>query len=415
MKFLERNWTIGLQSFDFQRWFNKANDTSSLNQIKQLCQDILDSDGEYSTMLLAKEFQGLYAALNELEQSEFFAFLDAQFDIELDHLDLAVQAFKHNGDAHQLHRLINLTQSARRHLFSRLNLAPRATQELVKLRADVLKCRKQNIGKSAALDKLDLDLLLLFRDWFNRGFLEMRQIDWHSSADVLEKIIAYEAVHTINTWGELRRRLVPEDRLCFGFFHPSMPDEPLVFIELALTKELPSKMTEILEERENPIAAAQAKCAVFYSISNCHRGLSGVSFGNYLIKHVVAYLRIQYPHIEQFATISPLPSFTKWLAQHNMKAHSDIEAQAAHYLVNAKNERGFPFDPVARFHLRNGAQLFRVLANANASDGGQAQSLGTMVNYVYDLDSLANNHEDYVKNQHLAVSDTVKKLAARLD
>ena len=259
----------------------------------------------------------------------------------------------------------------------------------------------------------------------------MEPIDWTTPAHILEKIIAYEAVHEIESWEALRRRLEPSDRYCYGFFHPSMEDEPLVFVEVALTEDIPRGISEILhrdgaaEKPDNP------SCAIFYSISNCHSGLAGVSFGNFLIKQVATSLQMRFPQLKKFATISPVPGLRRWLEQ---QAEDDpeiamlisefgpdaddglrnrLEKLAASYFLEQKNDQREPIDPVARFHLKNGAILERINILGNPSEIGMQRALGTMVNYVYDLSRVEDNHEEYVRNHQVIASSQVKKSLGR--
>jgi len=262
------------------------------------------------------------------------------------------------------------------------------------------------------LEPLDVDLRHLFASWFNRGFLVLRPIDWASPADILEKIIAYEAVHEIDSWDDLRRRLKPTDRRCFGFFHPAMADEPLIFVEVALTKGVPSSVQDLLADEREEIAAEDADTAVFYSISNCQSGLAGISFGNSLIKQVVSDLSKDLPCLSTFVTLSPIPGLNKWLGDtdHDALRDADNQALAAFYLLEAKRSDGMPFDPVARFHLGNGAMVHAVHAEADTSPNGRAQSNGTMVNYLYDLSQISQNHEQFVGEKTVVASAAVKAL-----
>jgi len=276
--------------------------------------------------------------------------------------------------------------------------------------------------------RIDTDFHHLFNAWFNRGFLVMEPLDWTTPAHILEKIIAYEAVHEIESWSELRRRLEPADRYCYGFFHPSMGDEPLVFVEVALTDHIPSSIGEILQREDDTELPENASCAIFYSISNCHRGLAGVSFGNFLIKQVATSMKLRFPQLKTFSTISPVPGFRHWLdsaavqneelteiasdfgVDASEESRHKLEKVAAQYFLQHKNDRGKPLDPVARFHLKNGAILERINILGNPSAKGMKESLGTMVNYVYDLSKVEHNHENYVKSDKVICSSQVKKL-----
>ena len=253
----------------------------------------------------------------------------------------------------------------------------------------------------------------MFVSWFNRGFLVLRPISWESPAHILEKIIAYEAVHAINSWNALRRRLEPSDRRCFAFFHPAMPDEPLIFVQVALNQGVPSSVQALLSKGRETIAAEAADTAVFYSISNCQRGLTGISFGNSLIKQVVSDLAAELSQLKTFVTLSPIPGLMRWLAQQSDTevATAQIPAVAAYYLLHAKARGGLPDDPVARFHLGNGAKIHAVHADADVSEKGLAQSGGAMVNYVYDLQSISQNHEQFATSGEIIAASAVRAKA----
>jgi malonyl-CoA decarboxylase len=243
---------------------------------------------------------------------------------------------------------------------------------------------------------LDRDLENAFTAWFNAGFLELRRIGWDSSAQLLERIIRYEAVHQIQGWDDLRRRVEPVDRRCYGFFHPQMRDDPLIFVEVALTPQIPGAIHQIISEERETIEPREANCAIFYSISNCQVGLKGIPFGNHLIKRVVGLLKEELPHLKTFATLSPVPGFAKWLGKEQaadapVPGARDLRQLAARYLVHAKGKSNEPADPVARFHLGNGARLEAVHANADLSANGQKQSHGVMVNYLYELADIEAN------------------------
>jgi malonyl-CoA decarboxylase len=294
------------------------------------------------------------------------------------------------------------------------------------------------LKKHPAWSAIDADLLHLFRSWFNRGFLRLERIDWHTSAIVLEKLIQYEAVHAIQGWRDLRRRL-EADRRCFAFFHPQLPDEPIIFIEVALTRGMSAHAQPLLDVG-SPVAAPQeADCAMFYSITNCQEGLRGISFGNLLIKQVAEELRREFPHLRRFATLSPIPGFRRWLDQKRAEKPKELSPLGkldqpdwhvgevsdslqrillrlcAYYLLQAKQveggERAEPLDPVARFHLGNGAALERVNWMGDISESGMSRSAGLMVNYVYWLNELERNHERYFREQAIAASPAVEKLA----
>ena len=267
------------------------------------------------------------------------------------------------------------------------------------------------------LARTDLDLQHLLRSWFNRGFLVLQQVTWDSPASILEKIIAYEAVHEIKNWDDLRRRLQPEDRRCFAFFHPSMPTEPLIFVEVALTKGVPYSIQTLLDDTGDALLETEANTAVFYSISNCQAGLAGVSFGNSLIKQVARDLSRDLPNLKTFVTLSPIPGLRLWMTAEGMDADAldpaKLRAVAAKYLLSAEDDQGRPVDPVARFHLGNGAQVHALHHGADNSERGHMQSSTVMVNYLYDLGRISQRATQFSKNNTIAASSDVKALAKR--
>ena len=395
--------------------------------LESLCAMMIASDGEYSALLLAERILNAYEQLDAEGRLAFFWLLHDEYDIDADAVRAAVEQYENAPDADNLLAVTNAAEPGRQELLRRINQTPGGTRRLVRMRAHLLEA----IRKNPELRRIDTDFHHLFNAWFNRGFLLLEPVDWTTPAHILEKIIAYEAVHEIESWDALRSRLQPEDRYCYAFFHPSMEDEPLVFVEVALTGQVPRTIAEILEREADDKAPENPTCAVFYSISNCHRGLAGVSFGNFLIKQVATSLQMRFPQLKTFATISPVPGLHRWLetraaedeninellAQFDTDADErrkdKLESLAAHYLVDEKTDSGEALDPVARFHLRNGAQLERINLLANPSDKGMQRALGTMVNYVYDLGKVEENHEDYVRNHRVACGGAVKKALAR--
>ena len=403
--------------------------------IESLCRMMMKSDGEYSSLLLAERILNAFEKLDESARLEFFNVLLADYDIDPAEIRTAVEAYELNPNAKNLVKVTAAAEPRRQELLRRINLAQGGTRRLVKIREHLLAATRDR----PELKKIDTDFYHLFNAWFNRGFLLTEPLDWTTPAHILEKIIAYEAVHEIESWSDLRSRVEPEDRYCYGFFHPSMEDEPLVFVEVALTDHIPRSIGEILRREPTDKSPENLTCAIVYSISNCHRGLAGVSFGNFLIKQVATSLKLRFPQLKTFSTISPVTGFRRWLesrAEENqdvasLLAHFDAEAYdgkpeeleklaaryfvemerlAAHYFLNEKNDRDEPLDPVARFHLKNGAILERINILGNPSDKGMERSLGTMVNYVYDLSRVEENHEDYVKNHKIICAASVKKL-----
>ena len=395
--------------------------------IDSLCAMMMASDGEYSSLLLAERILNAFAKLDAEGRLAFFRLLHSDYDIDVDAIKSAIRGYEHNPDAANLRNVTRAAEPGRRELLRRVNLTPGGTRRLVKMREHLLAAMREH----PELEIIDTDFHHLFNAWFNRGFLLMEPIDWTTPAHILEKIIAYEAVHEIENWSELRGRLEPEDRYCYGFFHPSMEDEPLVFVEVALTEQVPRGIGEILQRDPGSDTPENLSCAIFYSISTCHRGLAGVSFGNFLIKQVATSLKLRFPQLKTFATISPVPGFRRWLeAQASIEEsvaalleefdteadealRGALEKLAASYLLEQKNDKNEPLDPVARFHLKNGAILERINILGNPSDKGMKSALGTMVNYVYDLSRVEENHEEYVRNSQVISSSQVKKALSR--
>ena len=371
----------------------------------------------------------------------FFKYLAEVLKPDEDRIKAAVAAYEAEPSDGNLLQLQEAVESPRQEFFRRLNMAPGATAQIVQMRKELL----DFIREEPSLQPIDRDLFHLLQSWFNRGFLVLRRIDWQTPASILEKIIEYEAVHEIGGWDDLRRRLNPADRRCFGFFHPSLIDEPLIFVEVALTDDVAEDIHSLLA----PAAASKISdgpmptTAVFYSISNCQDGLRGVSFGNFLIKQVVDELKKEFDSLKTFVTLSPVPRFASWLeavmkdtTSYGMElseAERDVlrrlgeplwwdqreddeelrdllMALAAHYFLEAKGPTGRPFDPVARFHLGNGARLEKINWLADTSGRGLTQSHGLMVNYLYDPREIEANHEAFANLGQIAVSRGVRNL-----
>jgi malonyl-CoA decarboxylase len=302
--------------------------------------------------------------LNDKDLINFFQLVRDKFDIASDELSKAVNEYKINSKAESLIKLMKLSEPKRREVFRRCNGISRGTIRLVNLRKRLLDILKKN----PELKSVDYDLVYLFKNWFNRGFLILRPINWETPAHILEKIIAYEAVHQINSWDELRARLAPKDRKCFAFFHPAMQDEPIIFVEVALMKEMPGKIQDILQEERTSLDPDEANVAVFYSISNCQKGLSGISFGNFLIKQVANDLNLEFPNLKKFVTLSPVPGLRAWVklknpkldkliqnykkSQQFLKIKPELMENIANYFLKSDRSDGMPNDPVARFSFR---------------------------------------------------------------
>jgi len=416
--------------------------------LQELCTSLLSGRGELSGNHMANsilnllesaadDYQKSIGESTEVDEPEsvqaFFELLLTEYDIDAPGAVVAAKAYAENASLQNWKALRAATESRRQELLRRLNRAPGATGRLVALRAVLLTLLRNN----AQLRRVDSDFEHLFNSWFNRGFLLLRQIDWNTPASVLERIIQYEAVHEINDWADLRSRLEPEDRRCFAFFHPAMPDDPLIFVEVALTRSAAESIQSVLQPGRSPLPADDADTAVFYSISNCQVGLKGVSFGNFLIKQVANELAREFPNLSTFRTLSPVPSFMSWvdaLSQESDLAEArtvakqlsedggelsdqqqvELCALAAHYLTTVRRADHQPQDPVARFHLGNGASLSQVFALADVSSKGLSQSASVMVSYLYDLEAIAANHESYATERTIATSREVENLLASL-
>jgi malonyl-CoA decarboxylase len=394
---------------------------SGAGDLPALAHRLLSGRGEASGTALAALFIARYTALPAVERQHALLALTEALAPDPAEVRRAYEAWTRTGDAGSLAALAHAAEPPRQELVRRLNRAPGGTLALVRMREDLLAALPGHPGLAA----FDADFTHLFGSWFNRGFLVLRRVDWTTPANVLEKIIAYEAVHAIESWDDLRSRIEPPDRRCYAFFHPALVDEPLVFVEVALTRQTPGRIGDILATGRLPLAPGEATTAVFYSISNCQRGLAGVSFGNFLIKQVVEELRRDLPGLKTFVTLSPLPGLVRWLesvdggdmpeAAAALAAgpeHPALPALAARYLLEAKGKGGRPLDPVARFHLGNGARLDRLHPLADLSAKGCAASLGVMVNYLYDPAAIEANHEAFASEGSVAASAAVKRLAS---
>jgi malonyl-CoA decarboxylase len=380
--------------------------------LPELASALVSASGETSGLALARSYLDRFEQLDDDAKLAVFHDLAEAKNIDPTQVRNTLAAYEADPSKATYRAFMAAAEPPRQELIRRLNQVPGATARLVRMRADLLRLGRGD----PALQALDLDFRHLFASWFNRGFLVLRPINWESPAHILEKIIAYEAVHAIDSWDDLRRRLQPEDRRCFAFFHPAMPDEPLIFVEVALTRGIPGSIQMLLAEERAPLAAEDADTAVFYSISNCQAGLASISFGNSLIKQVAADLSTELAGLKTFVTLSPIPGLMRWHAAQEAPPPIDtpeaLRATAAHYLLKAKTEGAAPLDPVARFHLGNGAQVHAVHAGADTSDKGLAQSAGAMVNYLYDLGKVAQNHEKFATDQTVAASPEVRALAA---
>ncbi|HUN68004.1 MAG TPA: malonyl-CoA decarboxylase [Burkholderiales bacterium] len=422
-----------------RRLLGRSGAAQNTQQLVALCGALLGERGEVSGAALARQALAAYQVLDERGREEFFDALAKEFGPSPEAVGKAADAYRYDPTPQNLIRLQEVIDTARQELFRRLNMAPGGTAMLVAMRRELLRGLKKHPAWSA----IDADLLHLFRSWFNRGFLRLERIDWRSPAIVLEKLIEYEAVHAIQGWPDLHRRLAA-DRRCFGFFHPQLRDEPLIFIEVALTHGMSAHVQPLLDVK-SPVAVPEAAdCAIFYSITNCQEGLRGTSFGNLLIKQVAEDLKREFPHLRTFATLSPIPGFRRWLAQTETRVRLSVGPNAeqrlamlaaidkpgwhtgevpealqkllmrlcAWYLLHAR-QGDEPLDPVSRFHLGNGAALERLNWLGDISESGMARSAGMMVNYIYRLEDVERNHERYFSEHAVVASRSVEKLARK--
>ena len=403
------------------------------NNLIDMCRALLTGRGEATGVAIAAEVLGRYRTLEAEARRGFFSALERDFGPDHEKLEKAIGNWKAAPDDRTAADLHYASEPRRLELFRRLNRAPGGTAALVDMRADLLSEMRAN----KTLAPIDKDFTHLFASWFNRGFLVLRRIDWSTPASILERIIRYEAVHEIHDWDDLRRRIDPPDRRCYAFFHPALTDEPLIFVEVALAEQIPGAIAPLLAHDRAPVAPERARTAVFYSISNCQKGLAGVTFGNFLIKQVVEELRRELPRMETFVTLSPVPGFRAWLAnaedapidrealplvaslddpswtsepEQAERLRKTVEPLAAHYFLKARLPDGRVVDPVARFHLGNGARLERINWMGDLSRKGLKESGGVMVNYLYDLDEIEKNHEAFANQGEVMASSAVKRM-----
>lgn len=395
------------------------------------CDVLMGRIGEAARIAVAEQALAAYAELDEQGRHDFFVLLRDRFGADPAPIRAAFAAYDADPSSGNLAALFATVEPQRQTLLRRLNMAPGATLKLVAMRADLLKA----IAQDPALAPIDADFAHLLSSWFNRGFLYLERIDWSTPAAILEKIIAYESVHRIEGWDDLRRRLDQADRRCYAFFHPATGNEPLIFVEVALTRSIPDAIAPILNA-PRVASPEDADTAVFYSINNSLPGLKGVSFGNLLIKQVVAVLQAELPQLKTFVTLSPAPTFGAWLARETDPAavalrgeleqggwqsdptaadrlRPEVEAAAARYFTEARSRRGAPYDPVARFHLGNGAAAWRVNWPADLAPGAIKRAHGLMINYLYDPAAIETQHEAFMRDGTIATGAPLAAVLAR--
>ncbi len=414
----------------FKKSVVKKND---LESIISLCDDLISNKGAAFGITVARDITDLYQTLNPENKLLFFKKINEKFRPNHSKVTEAINLYKSEQNDKNLFKLFITSEGQRRELFRRMNMSPNGISTIVSLREDLLKILNENRD----LKPLDNDLRELFRSWFNPGFLKLAKITWDTKAAVLEKIIQYERVHKIKDMNELKSRL-GEDRRFFSYFHPALEDEPIIFVQVALTNGLGKSIQEIMKPSAE--GAKKYDTATFYSISNCQEGLSRVTLGNFLIKRVVYEIQEELPNIKNFGTLSPIPGFRDWFATLDEKIIQNILGKipynnisflkstslkigdgrivsnkhaiiklVAHYLTKERNKKDRPINDVCRFHLGNGAIIDDININANVSEVGFKRSFGVMVNYLYELKNIEKNHEDYINNKKIIISDQLKK------
>ena len=384
------------------------------NNINKAVDSVMSTSGEVSSLVFAEHLLNLIEDLDDNGLKKFLKDLLKNYDIDTKVLLKDVKNYSSNKNTENFEKIRISSEPGWIELFRRLNSSSNGTYRLVKLRERIRSLNDEE------LKTFDLRLLKLFKYWFNPSFLVLEKIDWETPANILEKIIEYEAVHEINSWDDLRARLAPKDRQCFAFFHPLIPNDPLIFVEVALTTGIPKSIQKIINLDRQEIEIEDANTAIFYSISNCHNGLLGISFGNFLIKQVASNLKRELPDLNQFMTLSPLPGFMKWMEEYSPISferctdkncsEDELTKNAIKYLTHSERDDGMPNDPVSRFHIGNGASLERINLNADTSEKGMTQSYGVMANYLYDLDVVEENHEIFFKNKVVPVSSEIESL-----
>ena len=384
------------------------------NDINKAVESVMSTSGEVSSIVYAEHLLNLIEKQDDKSLIKFLQNLLLNYDIDTKKLLKDVKIYSSEKNEQNLKKIRSSSEPKWIELFRRLNSTTNGTFRLVKLRERIRSLKEPD------LKTFDSGLLNLFKYWFNPSFLVLEKIDWETPANILEKIIEYEAVHEINSWDDLRARLAPSDRQCFAFFHPLIPNDPLIFVEVALCEDIPKSIEEIIKIDRTEIDIEDANTAIFYSISNCHNGLLGISFGNFLIKKVAKNLKRELPELNQFQTLSPLPGLMKWMEEYapitfercsdKNCSNDELMKQTVRYLTESNRSDRMPNDPVARFHIGNGASLERVNLNADLSSKGLSQSYGIMANYLYDLDVVEENHELFFKNKIVQTSNSIKSI-----
>ena len=416
---------------DAGRSLTGTDSTSNINT-ETLCEYLVSEKGEATGIAIAHEILNRYRIFDEQEKHDFFLTLLNDFGSDSNEVEAAFKQWTEKGISSG--RTIHLASEPKSiELIRRLNRVKGATSQIVDMRNDLLGF----LRKDPSLKPLDDDFKHLLSSWFNRGFLELKSITWSTSAEILERIIKYEAVHEIKGWDDLRRRVIEKDRRLYAYFHPAMANEPLIFVEVALVEGIPSSIEPILSASREPIDPNKANTAAFYSISNCQPGLRGISFGNFMIKKAVMELQRELPSIKTFVTLSPIPGLRRWAETEitqpsgllndsqlmylkNLKATNQLPKNkeennhlreiTAKYLVQARTSKGKIVDPVARFHLGNGACLKHIHANANSNQDGLWTAWGMMVNYDYKLKDIEKNHEAFANKNEVIHSSDVQAL-----
>ena len=416
-----------------QKLFKKSDiKKNDLDTIIKLCDELLSNKGMVFGITVARDITNLYQDLSQENKLKFFKKINEKYKANDSDVNEAIKVYSQSQSEKNLSKLFITAEGKRRELFRRMNIAPNGTSIIVKLREDLLNFLNDNKD----LEYLDFDLRHLFKAWFNPGFLKLERITWKTKALILEKIIKYERVHLMKDMNDLKRRL-GEDRRFFSYFHPALEDEPIIFVQVALTKDLGKSIQEIMKPSTE--GEGNYDTATFYSISNCQEGLSRVTLGHFLIKRVIYEVQAELPNIKNFGTLSPIPGFVDWfnylddnkikvilgksntdmsfLKSPNFKVgdvrilsnKENLMKLVAYYLIKEKDTKGFPIGDVTRFHLRNGAMINDIVVNADVSEAGFKRSFGVMVNYLYELNNIEKNHEEFVNKKQIIYSNKLKQ------